>query len=252
MKDPEIKWLCIDTEWSYAVYYLFPSKKPQYAAARNIKHRQFCTNASWSWEHQSKVYNTSVLDDKKAFKKNFRDDRVCAIAMHKAMSEADVIVCHNEDFDLKMLNVVFALYGLGPIPEIKFICTLKTAKKHFRFAGNGLDDLLKFFGHKGKAQKPDWIKLTEGDPTEIKRSIPYCDTDVIRLKTLLKILKPYMKNLPKPRAPDGEFYGIVKCDCCGSKNLRYKGVGGRADKPYERIVCLDCNHPHKGKMKGKK
>lgn len=250
-QNDELIWLCIDTEWSYAIYYLFPSKRPQYAPAKNIKHRQFCPNASWKFENKKKVNHVSVLDDKKQFKKDFRNDKVCAVAMHAAMSLADVIVAHNLDnFDLPMLNVIFALYGLGPIPEKKFVDTLKVAKKHFRFSGNGLDDLLKFFGHSGKAAKPDWVEMTEGNPIHIKKSVKYCDRDVAGLEIILKILRPYMRNIPKIRTSKvNNHYGIIKCESCGSLRLHNKNFGGKGGAVYPRVRCSECGHEHKGSMK---
>lgn len=244
-----MKWLLLDTEWSYAIFYGFPSKKPTYNPARNIKHRQFCVNASWKWENEVSVYNISVLENKS---EDFRNDRVCALALHHVMEKADVIVAHNADFDLKMLNVIFLLHGLDPIPEKKIICTLKVARKYFRFAGNGLDDLLKLFGHDGKADKPDWVKLTEGDKEEIAKSVHYCDHDVIGLEKLLFALKPFMiKELPKVRDKQAkDFYGITQCDACQSKRLRNKGVEHPASKPpYVSIKCLECGHPMKGDFK---
>lgn len=258
MTDPnQLKWLLIDTEWTFANGNFFPSKKPQFIAASRIKHRQFCCNASWMWDHQVSVQSVSVLDDRKQFEENFRNDKVVAVAMHKVMSEADVIVAHNLDrFDLPMLNVIFALYGLGPIPEKKMIDTLKAARNNFRFAGNGLDDLLKFFGHAGKAEKPDWDKLTDGNEAEIKKSIKYCNRDVKGLQIVLHILKPYMKNLPKPRVikqpklrKQVNFYGIECCDACGSKMLRNKGLENSGNKPYPSVRCMECNHYMKGSMK---
>lgn len=250
-----MKWLLLDTEWSYAIYYGFPSKHPQYMPAKNIKYRQFCVNASWKWEHDVSVHNTSVLDDPSEFERDFRNDRICALSIHTVMNEADVIVCHNADFDIKMLNVIFVFHGLDPIPEKKVICTLKMARKYFRFAGNGLDDLLKFFGYDGKEDKPDWVKLTEGDPDEIRKSIFYCDGDTRGLDKILFILKPYMiKDLPKPRIKDisndaAHFGGIVCCDACQSKRLRNRGIGGNSCKEFLRITCLECGHPMKGNVK---
>lgn len=244
-------WLILDTEWSYAIYYAFTDKKPQYLPAKNIKHRQFCANASWKIEGSKTVDSVSVLDDPKQFRKDFRNDRVCALAVHKAMSDADVIVCHNADFDLKMLNVIFIFHGLDPIPQKKVICTLKVARKYFRFAGNSLDDILKFFGHSGKEEKPDWVGLTEGDPEQIKKSIFYCSGDVLGLEKILFIMKPYMiRELPKPRFKGaGQYGGIECCDACQSTRLRNRGIGGATNKTYLRVSCLECGHPMEGNVK---
>ncbi len=246
----DFKTLFLDTEWSYAINYGFPSKKPQFNPARNIKNRQFCINAGWKWLDKTQVHHVSVLDDMKAFKKDFRNDRVCAVKLHKVMSEADIIVCHNADFDIKMLNVLFVLYELGEIPEKKIICTLKIARRYFRFAGNGLDDLLKLFGHEGKEEKPDWALMTEGDVKQIKKSIKYCARDVVGLEIIFKKLTPYVRNLLHPRDKAAkEYYGITCCDACGSKRLHNKGVENLVVNPYPRVKCVECNHNMRGDMK---
>lgn len=255
----EFKWLGIDTEWSYVIGYYFPSKKPQFMPARNIKFGQFCTNASYKWGHEVNVHSVSILDDMKQFrldrrnkkKDNFKgfNYKIVMEKLHKAMSEADIIFCHNEEFDIKMLNVGFRKYGLGQISEKKIICTLKAARKYFRFAGNGLDDLLKEFGHEGKAEKPDWIKLTEGCESEIRKSIPYCDRDVVGGEIVLKELMPFMRNLPRIRDNSTKFFGVMCCEACGSKRLHNKGLGGLAPKIYPRVRCMECGHEHKGNIK---
>lgn len=242
----QIKLLLIDIELSYALGYFFPSKKPQYISAKQIKHHQFCLCAAWQWDHEVTRHVIKLTDNKKRFKKNFRDDYIIAKILHQLMTEADVIVAHNGDsFDLKHANNLFIKHDLGPIPERKSIDTLKAARKYFNFAGNDLDSLSKRFGGSGKDRRPCWFKLTDGDPKEINIAAEYCLQDVKELQRVLVHLKPYIQNLPAFKG----HHDILECECCGSKRLRNKGFDWDGKKRYRRISCLECGHHHKAKIK---
>lgn len=240
-----IKTLLLDMELSFAIYYAFPSKREQYLSARNIIHHQFCPCAAWKWDHEVSKYHIKITDDKKRFKKNFRDDYIVAKKLHELMTEADVIVAHNGDaFDIKHANVLFINHGLGPIPEKKSLDTLKAARKYFNFAGNDLDSLSKRFGGKGKISKPDWQALTDGDAKAINKAAQYCVNDVSELERVFHALRPYIRNLPALRTPGG----LSHCEACGSKRLQKRGFGFDGKKMYQRVKCMECGHEHKLKI----
>ena len=255
MERNDIKILLLDLELSFAIYYAYPSKREQYLSAKNIIHHQFCPVAAWKWAHEISRYHIKITDDKKRFKKNFRDDYIVAVKLHALMTEADVIVAHNGDaFDIKHANTLFINHGLGPIPERKSLDTLKAARKYFAFAGNDLDSLSKRFGGKGKNQKPDWYKMTDGDPKAINVAATYCMNDVAELDRVFNNIRPFMRNLPKPRQLPKEkkelnHYGITCCDACGSKRIQNKSLGGIPPKLYPRVRCSECGHEMKGDIK---
>ena len=238
--------LLIDIEASYAMAYVFPSKREQYVAARQIKYHQFYPCAAYKWLGVGKTRIVKTTDDKNRFKKNFRDDYVVAKEMHDVMSEADVIIAHNGDnFDMKHLNVAFRRHGLGPIPEKKTIDTLKAARKYFAFAGNSLSDLLREFGLDGKHEKPDWEKLTDGDEKETNKAAKYCGVDVDRLEPVFIEMRPFMRKLPT-MLHKGQ---IKECHSCGSKRVIKKGGGFDGRKAYQRIRCDECGHEMKADIK---
>lgn len=240
----ELKTLIMDMELAYALYYAYPSKKPQYLSSRQVKERTFCPCATWNWDHQVHVNKVSVLDDPKRFKKNHKDDYVVAVALHEAMSEADIIVAHNGDqFDIKQANTLFIRHNLGPIPEKKSVDTLKVARKYFAFEGNDLADLCKRFGVPDKLEKPDFIKITEGDPGEIRKAVKYCGRDTLSLKGVLHHLKPYIRRYPSLRKYKDK---ITCCDACGSKRLQNKG-SYFCGSLYYRVKCMECGMEHKCK-----
>lgn len=239
---PELKVILIDLELTYAVYYAYPSKREQYLHDRNIVHDQFCPCAAWKWEGDKKSKGIKITDDKKRFKKDFRDDYIVAKKLHELMTEADVIVAHNGDnFDIKHANVLFKKHGLGPIPPQKSVDTLKVARKYFAFPGNSLDSLAKRFGNKGKIEKPNWTKMTEGDPYHINKGARYCINDVDVLAFVLKELKPYIVNYPqvKIKKATGRSDGDT-CQKCGSGELQRRGCGVNARGKYQKYQCQNC------------
>ena len=242
----EIKFLLIDTEWSYALAYFFPSKRDQFIPARNIKHHQFCPCAAYKWLGLGNTTIVSVLDDKERFKRNFRDDYHVAKTMHEVMTEADVIIGHNGDFfDIRNLNVIFRRHELGPIPEKKTIDTLKAARKYFNFAGNSLADLLREFGLPTKEDKPDWTALTEGCPKAIKKAGKYCGVDVDRLEPVFLEIRPFMRKQHILKKP-GQ---IKECDACQSKRVNCRGDTFFNGKIYKRVICMECGHNMRGDIK---
>jgi exonuclease len=235
-KSEELRILLLDLELTFAVYYAYPSKREQYLSDKNIIHDQFCTCAAWKWHDERRTYAVKITDDKKQFKKDFRNDRVVAVKLHELMTEADVIVAHNGDnFDIKHANVLFDRHGLGPIPMKKSIDTLKLARKHFAFPGNSLDSLAKRFGGKGKNKKPNWYKMTDGDAKEIGIAATYCKNDVMELERVFKRIRPYINNYPI--APRINYVGD-SCHKCRKGTFQ---KNGSALRTYGRIQRLQCN-----------
>lgn len=240
-----LKILLADTEWSYAKGYFFPQKKEQYIRADQIEFEQWCPCASYKWHHETSVYSVKVLDDKKRFKKDFRDDYIIAKRLHDLIEEADIVVAHNGDsFDWKHANGLFLKHGLGPVPERKSLDTLKICRKHFRFSGNDLDSLSRRFGGRGKADKPDWKELTDGLPAAILKAAKYCDHDVLELERVFVEIRPFIRKFPHI----GALGEITECRACRSKRLRNKGADYDGFRQYKRITCLDCGHHMKAKL----
>lgn len=238
----ELKTLIVDMELAYALYYAFPSKKPQYLSSKQLKDPLFCPCAAWKWDHQAHVQTISTLDDKKRFRKNHRDDRLVAEKLHELFTEADIIVAHNGDaFDIKHANTLFAKHGLGPVPEKKSVDTLKAARKYFAFEGNDLGFLCRFFKVPSKLDKPDWIKITEGDAAETQKVVRYCKQDVLSLAGVFEKIKPFIHRLPSLRRYKDK---IERCDSCASKRLNNKG-SYFFNGLYYRVKCMECGKEHK-------
>jgi hypothetical protein len=242
----ELKTLICDLEISYAIYYAFPSKKPQFLHSSQLKEYFFCPCAAWRWDHEATTQAISVLNNKTRYRKSHKDDYIIAKKLHDLFNEADIIVAHNGDaFDIKHANLMFAKHGLAPVKETKSVDTLKIARQRFSFAGNDLDHLCKFFKIPGKTEKPDWIRLTEGYEDEIQKATEYCKNDVDSLYGVFKQIAPFIKKYPAMRKAMG---GVSECDFCKSKHLQKRGFGFDGNV-YARIKCMSCGKEHKERVK---
>ena len=243
----ELKVLLCDMELAYAIYYAFPSKKPQYLSSKQIKEYFFVPCAAWKWEHEVNAHVITTMDDKKRFKKDHKDDYIIAVKLHQLFSEADIIVAHNGDaFDIKHANTLFIKHGLGPVPESKSVDTLKMARKYFAFAGNDLAHLCTRFKVTEKGERPDWMPLTEGCPKETRKTAKYCKQDVLSLEAVYLHLKPYIRRFPTLRRAADK---ITECDYCKSKLLVNDGHGFNTQGVYQKVRCKECGGLHRSKTR---
>lgn len=245
----ELNFLFIDTELALSLYYAYYSKKPQFLRASQIKARKFMPCAAWQWRHLTAPESACTLDNDKAFRKNYKNDYHVAKKLFQAMEQADVIIGHNLDgFDMKEINRAFILHGLGVLPEIKTIDTLKIARKYFAFEGNSLRDLAALFELKNKFEQPDWQAVAEGCPKATRYAEKYCKQDVKVLIAVFQRLAPFIRRFPAVK----ENVRPTACFCCGSKRLKNHGTRFDGAKFYVDIRCQECHHPHKVSVKAAK
>jgi len=236
-KQPKI--LHYDVETSYISGYVFGLFQ-QDVSIGNIIHDWFMISAAWQWDHEKKTQGVSVLDDKKRFKANHRDDFHVVSTLHAVLKEADVIVAHNGDaFDIKKFNARAILHGLSPLPPMPSVDTLKVARKSFKFTSNKLDYLAQFLGVGAKMNNPSglWRDATEGCPKAIKHMAKYNKVDAIVLKKVYNVLLPYMTNLNMNMFTDGHGF---KCPKCLSENVQKQGKRVTKTQVYNRYQCQDC------------
>ncbi len=94
-----------------------------------------------------------ISDAMVAGKPAFRD---IAEKVHDMLS-GKVMVCHNLPFDRSFLRAEFEVAGV-PMPQVKEICTLKMARRHFKFRRNSL-------GHIVDVELKDYFNKRNGPTT---------------------------------------------------------------------------------------
>ena len=195
--------------------------------------------AAWKWLGEREVHATwiSMLHPD--------NDLDVVKALHKVLSEADVIVAHNGDeFDLKKFNARAVYHGLKPLPPIKTIDTKKVAKKHFAFTSNRLDALGDFLGvgRKIPTNFGMWLAIMKGGregADALAKMVKYNKQDVRLLEDVYLKLRPYMLDHPNENlfstAPE-------VCPVCGGikfieKGLRYTRVTAKQKYQCKSPTC---------------
>jgi DNA polymerase elongation subunit (family B) len=155
---------------------------------------------SYKWLGQKNVKTLS--------RKQFKDktDKTLLKAFSKVLAKADIIVAHNGDkTDIRKVNARLAKHSLPPAITGRSEDTLKLARKHFLFNGNGLGDLATFLGV-GKKLKTSgyemWLGCEEGADVSWTEMIKYNKQDVVLLEGVFNKLKPWLGKVYTPRAKD--------------------------------------------------
>lgn len=181
--------------------------------------------------------------------------------LHKAISQADILVAHNGDkFDLRKFNTRAVLHGFDPIPPVKTVDTLKVARKYFKFDSNRLDSLGQVLGLGGKMDNPKglWLraiaaeiianphlkkkekqKVWEDQEEAINMMSDYCGRDVELLEDLYLKLRPYIQNHPNANVIRKKKKEDV-CPNCESTDIRPRGFHYTRTGAKQRYRCHDC------------
>lgn len=224
-------------------------RKEQWIPQENIINRWHVICASWKWEGEDEIHSVSVLDSKSRFRKDPRDDYMVIKQIYKTPDYADILVHHNGDsFDLKRVKTRGLYHGLGPLPKIKTVDTLKQARKHFNFPSNKLDDIAEYFGlaRKHKVTMKDFIGCANGDEEAILKILKYNKQDINIQEDVFKKIRPYI-DMPNMGLFEQGVRHIV-CPNCASPAKREAGKAYTNSGIYQRYACKDCGKKYRGKQ----
>lgn len=222
-------------------------RKEQWIQQENIEQKWFIVCASWKWEGDDEIHSVSVLDSKKRFQNNHTDDYRVLRQIYKTLEYADILVHHNGDsFDLKRAKTRGLHHGLGPIPKVKTVDTLKQARKHFNFPSNKLDDIAEYFGlaRKHKVSMEDFIGCAKGNEEAIKRIVEYNKQDIKIQEDVFQKIRPYID------IPNLSLWMDIKhivCPSCGGEEYSKSGLSYTGAGKYQRYKCKGCGKKFKDK-----
>ena len=173
------------------------------------------------------------------------------LAKHLAdrLEEADISIAHNGDsFDHQIARTRLAKYRLGTLRPRSSIDTKVVAAKHFRFTGNSLDDLLRFFGHPRKMKHSGlslWLTCISNNFKGTRESwdemAKYNKSDVAGLALVYDDLRPHIENHPNVYRllnPHGKALGV--CPTCQSTSAIKRGFRATAKSVQQDWQCNDC------------
>lgn len=192
--------------------------------------RTLCWAAKWYGEDEEPISWDWELSGKKSMIK----------AVHKMMSQADVIVTYNGlKFDIPTLNNEFIKHGLDPIRPNKHIDLLRTARAQFRLASNKLSYLAEYLklgkkiAHKGFSL---WAGCLAGDRNDWDTMVEYNIGDVDLLEKVYTRLRPWVKNHPDVSVDNTQEH----CAACGSESVQKRGERRTKAFSIVRLHCQDC------------
>lgn len=196
------------------------------------------------WADEKQIFSRS-LPDYPQYRKDKFDDTGIVKDLWKLFNEADVIVAHNVDFDVKKTNTRFLQLGLRPPSPYKTFCTLKTARSIGKFNSNKLDDLGAYL-HLGRKLPHTgwnlWKRCMNGDPAAWRVMVRYNRKDVSLLSGVYNAFRPWAKNHPDLTV----YTGDIACPSCQSKKIQRRGVSVAQKARYQRLHCQSCGHWFKG------
>lgn len=161
----------------------------------------------------------------------------------KMLDEADVVVTYNGDrFDLKVLNMEFAQFGLGLPSPYKSVDLLKTVKKRFKLVSNKLDYVLRYFKLGAKMKTPGhqlWLDVMDRKADAQGIMTEYNIKDVTEMKKLFTFLRGYgIVGLPNLSA----FAREEVCPECGENHYQHRGTVMVGMHMYRKFFCKVCGH----------
>ena len=194
---------------------------------------------SWSakWLFDSNIISRKVTG-KEAFN---RDDTNILPELWELINQADILVGHNiQSFDIRKVNLRFALMGLMPPMPYRVIDTYKTARRVFNSASFKMDYLNKIFGLDMKDNAPyEWWKgAAEGDDECIAKMAAYNETDVRINEELYLKIRPWIKSHPNL----GLYINTEEtvCTYCTNENLTWGGHYYTPAGKYRTFRCDSC------------
>lgn len=213
--------------------------RDQYVGIEQIKKDWAALSWSTKWKGSSAIEYQDVRT-----RRDKRDDKAIMKAVHKLLSQADVVVAHNGDnFDLKRLNARFIKHELQPVKPFKSVDTLKIARKKFGFTSNKLEYLADFLGvaRKSKHLKYPGLDLWKecmGNNQDAWREMEkYNKQDVITLEKVYDKLLAWDSSLNFAAFQEP---GDQACGKCGSFDLQHRGTSKKLGGRFARYQCQSC------------
>lgn len=254
MKKPKIIYLDIENSQmivEFPTYSLYDIKRID---TKYVKKDWYITCAAWAELdlQKQKIGKVEVVgvNDFKTYKKDFRDDKGVVKALHKVLSDADIVIGHNSDsFDIKKINYKFVKYGLEPIHIPFTVDTLRAAKKYMRSTSNSLYYLAKELGVPMKIDLPKGVMhaADAGCEKSLEKLKKYNKGDIRSGASLYFKLQPYIKNHPNMNALLDNTSDKLLCTNCGSKHIKKNGKVTTKTGKFQAYICNNCGSVFKGK-----
>lgn len=206
----------------------------------DVKFEWFFISGQWAWDDSKKVNTVSLLDDKKRFTKDFRDDYHVVKTIAEILEEADIVVGHNiNGHDIKKLQAKFIEHKIKPINMPQVVDTYTWSKRH-GFTSRSLKNLCKKLKLTNKLEHEPglFLEAAFGSEDAIKKIVKYGIGDIPTARELYYRLRPYADRHPNMNTYRGD--GILCCTHCGCTEYKTAGYRRSNISVRRRYECLSC------------
>lgn len=215
------KVLFLDLETSASIVAAFSMFK-HFSTPDHIIQFPYVLSYAYNWLHDDvNEIHGKKLDDYNTFEVDHKSDYELILDLWKLVDEADIIVAHNESYDVGYFTQRFAYYGLPQPSPFRVVCTLKGLKKAMTLPANSLDYSTRYFGIEFNKVKHEgislWIKCMDGDRQALRSMLDYNLGDIPTLRELYLKIRAFI-----PNHPNIALYGLnedIECSVCGSNDL---------------------------------
>lgn len=233
MRKPRILLLDIETSPTMAAVWRLWKEN---IGLEQINNDWFIMSYSAKWLKDSTVYYEDCRDT--------LDDIQLLINLHKLLSEADIVVCHNVKFDIPKIKARMVLNNILPPKPFKTYCTLEAAKKNFNFTSNKLaylSDKLSSTPKLSHSKYPGfklWSECLKGNMDAWDEMKEYNQVDVLALEDVYLKLKVWDDKHPNVDVYNDNIYS--SCVSCNSPNVHEKDYSYTNTGLYKQYQCSDC------------
>lgn len=203
-----------------------------------VEQDSYILAVSYVW-NDAKTPKVLTLSDYPNYDPAVPNDLPLLEQCHELMNQADITVAHNGDkFDHKVMNARYVINGLPPTKPTLQVDTLKTARRHFKFESNKLDELGRVLGLGNKVSTGGyglWAGCMQGDPAAWRKMKQYNKRDVTLLRDVYKKLLPWDTSHPNVQGFTGHG-----CTRCGSPSAIKRGFYRTKTAKYQQYQCNHC------------
>jgi len=196
------------------------------------------------WLDDDYYYYDSLHFHKAKWKKDPEDDIKILESVWEMLDEADYVLAHNVNFDVKTLNSRFIQQGMQPPSSYKLMDTLRMAKQNFRFTSNKLSFIGKAITDDAKMDPggfETWKDICLNKSTKaFDHMMSYNIQDVILLEEVYNKLRAWDKKHAN-LANSGDLEEVT-CNVCRSTEIAKNGYYYTNSQKYVRFKCKDCGH----------
>lgn len=208
---------------------------------QNIGIEQIITRTcllSWAGKflNGAKVYSDLLTETEAPMKNDERIVRSC----YEFLKQCNVVIGQNiQQFDTKLMNTFFLMYGLPPIKYIQ-VDTWLIAKQNFRFDSNKMGWMSKVLNIRQKVEHegfPLWKKCHEGNKDALARMLEYNIGDIHVSEELYFKVRPFVKSFNVALFNE---MTTNQCPTCGSPDVKEEGFWYTPAGKWLSYRCQKC------------